>query len=80
MVAQPLDYMVEVLSAANIMNANGKNSEGIEGFSEMLKELRSLVKEKLQRRSTRNTLNGLKIDQKNLGFKIKIGKSEIAEQ
>ena len=56
--------MVEVLSAANIMNANGKNSEGIEGFSEMLKELRSLVKEKLQRRSTRNTLNGVKIDQK----------------
>ena len=62
--ATELDYMVEVLSAANIMNANGKNSEGIEGFSEMLKELRSLVKEKLQRRSTRNTLNGLKIDQK----------------
>ena len=35
----------------------------------MLKELRSLVKEKLQRRSTRNTLNGVKIDQKTQDLK-----------
>ena len=32
-----LGYMVKVLSAANIMNATGENSEGIEGVSEMLK-------------------------------------------
>ena len=51
LVAQPLAYRVEYLS------------EGTEGFSEMIKELRSLVKEKWQRRSMRNTRNGVKIDQ-----------------
>ena len=39
-----LDYMVEVLTAANVMNATGENSEGIEGVSEMLEGLQKYSK------------------------------------
>merc|ERR1712048_525808 len=42
--ATELDYMVDVLSAANIMNATGETSEGIEGVSEMLKGLQEWFK------------------------------------
>ena len=39
-----LGYMVKVLSAANIVNATGENSEGIEGVSEMLEGLQKYSK------------------------------------
>ena len=42
--ATQLDYMVEVLTAANVMNATGENSEGIEGVSEMLEGLQKYSK------------------------------------
>ena len=77
--------MVEVLSAANIMNANGKNSEGIEGFSEMLKELSEWLdlthlEGEVAKKEYEEYSEWFEDRSKNLGFKIKIGKSEIAEQ
>ena len=36
--------MAEVLTAANVMNATGENSEGIEGVSEMLEGLQKYSK------------------------------------
>ena len=46
--ATQLDYMVEVLTAANVMNATGENSEGFEGVSEMLDGLQEYSKHKPQ--------------------------------
>ena len=40
--------MVEVLTAANVMNATGENSEGIEGVSEMLDGPQKYSKPNLQ--------------------------------